>query len=198
MGKKITDIERDEAANMFAYYKDLVSRMIQEGNALKARQLVRKLRTGYRAKPTYLNKKSYDGAKSGLTSKGVSRRRGKGRTVDPLAAKFKLIEKHTIKKEAYLDDSAKEPKFTVALPIFNSKKIAWVAFESLARQVDVNFSWELVIAEESGVNKIGDTLCEEYREKLIKAGCSRIVFLELEEWMPLYQKWIRPLQLVLD
>ena len=101
----------------------------------------------------------------------------------------KLIKDYTIQKKVILSNS-KRVDLTVALPIYNSKKIAWIAFESLVRQVGVNFSWELIIAEEDGSQKIGDTLCLKYLEALKDVGCSGIVFLELKEWMPLFQKWM--------
>ena len=101
----------------------------------------------------------------------------------------RLIKDYTIQKKIILSNS-KKVNFTVALPIYNSEKIAWIAFESLVRQVDVNFSWELIVAEEDGLQKIGDTLCLKYLEALKNAGCSRIVFLKLKEWMPLFQKWM--------
>lgn len=40
-------------------------------------------------------------------------------------------------------------KLTVALPVYNSKSIAWLAMESLCNQKGIDFDWEIVIAEEN-------------------------------------------------
>ena len=39
-------------------------------------------------------------------------------------------------------------EFSVRMPMFRSKYIAWLALESLCRQKGVNFEWELITAEE--------------------------------------------------
>jgi len=36
-------------------------------------------------------------------------------------------------------------KATVALPVWNSEKITWLCLESLKRQLNVDFEWELVV-----------------------------------------------------
>ena len=46
-------------------------------------------------------------------------------------------------------------KLTVALPVWNSKKIAWLCMESLARQRDANFEWELIVFEEEHEQQLG-------------------------------------------
>ena len=44
---------------------------------------------------------------------------------------------------------------SVTLPLFRSQYIAWLQLESLCRQQDVDFEWELLIAEEQGDETIG-------------------------------------------
>ena len=39
-------------------------------------------------------------------------------------------------------------ELTVGLPIYNSKKIAWIALDGLINQIDIDFDWELVFYEE--------------------------------------------------
>lgn len=46
-------------------------------------------------------------------------------------------------------------KATVALPIWNAQKIAWLCLESLKRQLYVDFEWELVVFEEIHENQLG-------------------------------------------
>ena len=46
-------------------------------------------------------------------------------------------------------------KVTVALPIWNGKDIAWLCLESLRRQLNVDFEWELVVFEEQHEQQLG-------------------------------------------
>ncbi len=78
---------------------------------------------------------------------------------------------------------------TVALPLYNAKKIAWLCLESFCRQRDVNFGWELIVIEEQHDNPFGQRALEKFRGRLKEAGCERIVYIPLDEWMPLGQKW---------
>lgn len=80
---------------------------------------------------------------------------------------------------------------TVGLPLFRAKHIAWLAFESLCRQQEVSFEWELVIEEEIDPKYLpfGKTVIYEYEERLKKAGCSRIDYLGTKKWKPLFRKW---------
>jgi len=47
-------------------------------------------------------------------------------------------------------------KLTVAVPVWNNKEIAWLCFESLKRQKDVDFEWELMIFEEEHDQQLGE------------------------------------------
>jgi len=39
-------------------------------------------------------------------------------------------------------------ELTVGIPMFRSRHIGWLALESLCRQKDIDFKWELLIMEE--------------------------------------------------
>ena len=80
------------------------------------------------------------------------------------------------------------PSLTVALPLWKSKNIAWLALESLIRQRDVNYHWELVVLEEEE-EQFGKERLFEYANKLERVGCTRIVHLSIDKWMPLPMKW---------
>ncbi len=80
-------------------------------------------------------------------------------------------------------------KLSVALPVFNSKRIAWLAMEGLCRQENIDFEWELVIAEEQGEGMFGSKAFLSYKERLEKVGCKRFCYIKLNEWIPLGQKW---------
>lgn len=80
-------------------------------------------------------------------------------------------------------------KLSVALPVFNSKKIAWLAMESLCRQQDVDFEWELVIIEENDGNEFGMLNFHSYLSRLEEVGCVSLTYVPLTKWMPLGQKW---------
>lgn len=79
-------------------------------------------------------------------------------------------------------------ELSVALPLFNSKKIAWLALESLCRQEGINFRWELVVIEEQE-NSFGAANIHEYSERLKNVGCDIITYISLRDWMPLGKKW---------
>lgn len=79
-------------------------------------------------------------------------------------------------------------ELTVGLPMFRSETIAHIALESLANQKDVNFGWELLIAEETE-QCFGEEKIKEYVPRLQEAGCLRIIYKPLDEWVPLSFKW---------
>jgi len=76
---------------------------------------------------------------------------------------------------------------TVALPIYNSQKIAWLCLESLCRQ-KTNDNWELIIAEEL-FNNIGRKYIMSYADRLEKAGCVNIKYIEVLHKITLTEKW---------
>ena len=47
-------------------------------------------------------------------------------------------------------------KLTVAVPVWKSKDIAWLCMESLRRQKDIDFEWELIIYEEEHDQQLGE------------------------------------------
>lgn len=79
-------------------------------------------------------------------------------------------------------------RLTVALPIFNSARIAWLAMESLCRQKNINFQWELIAAEESQ-NAMGFEKFISYRDRLKEVGCTAVDYISLDSWKPLPHKW---------
>ncbi len=60
-------------------------------------------------------------------------------------------------------------KGTVALPVWNSKDIAWLCMESLCNQI-VDFKWELLVFEEKHDRQLGRSFFEGYQSRL--PGCS--------------------------
>jgi hypothetical protein len=80
-------------------------------------------------------------------------------------------------------------EMSVALPCFHADNIAWLALESLCRQKDINFEWELIVCEEEHEQMIGDWTLNEYIGRLMKVGCKRIVYLHLDRWVLLAKKW---------
>jgi len=81
------------------------------------------------------------------------------------------------------------PRLTVALPVFNSKDIVWLAMESLCRQQSVNFDWELIVCEENTGQYAGESFFKQYEERLNTVGCARLHYIKLDKWMPLPMKW---------
>jgi hypothetical protein len=175
-------------SHLFFSNKKKVEAMIHAGDVEKADVYIAKLREIYiKSGKSIKEKKAYDGGKAGLER---SRERDQRRPSSKTSKRsFKKINNFKIIKKVLLADGG-NPDLTVALPMYNSMDIAWVAFESLAMQKNVTFNWELVIAEENHFGQIGEALSLEYLERLKKAGCSRIVYIEIGTWMPLFQKWM--------
>jgi len=82
----------------------------------------------------------------------------------------------------------KEIKISVAMPLWKAKPIVWLAIESLCRQENAP-EWELLIAEEQVGEFVGKEFVDSYRERLESANCKRIVYIPLDEWVSLSQKW---------
>lgn len=84
-------------------------------------------------------------------------------------------------------------KLTVALPLFRAKNIAWLAMESLCRQENIDFEWELIVAEETEkYNNLffGKDNLYLYESRLKEVGCSKILYVPLDKWISLSKKWI--------
>lgn len=87
-------------------------------------------------------------------------------------------------------ESGVNSDLTVGLPIYNSKKIAWIALEGLINQIDINFDWELVVYEEEHEKKIFKEIIPNYIEQLISVRCVRVLFISNSEKVNLVEKWI--------
>jgi len=85
--------------------------------------------------------------------------------------------------------SSKKISFTVGIPIFNKKEIAWLPLESLSRQEGNYGNWELIVAEEQTPDAFGELKVRAYEEKLKKTGCVKITYLPLKKWINLSEKW---------
>jgi hypothetical protein len=91
--------------------------------------------------------------------------------------------------------SKNKAKLTVALPLWRSRDIAWLAMEGLCRQKEVDFEWELLIIEENYREKIrhrGDYMFSvpyclgkdevmKYSDRLRAAGCARVEYTGIRE-----------------
>jgi len=79
---------------------------------------------------------------------------------------------------------------TVALPMYRTKHIGWIALESLARQACIDFEWELIVAEEENNDLVfGKDRLKEYYGRLRDVNCKRMLYIDLKDWIPLSQKW---------
>ena len=87
-------------------------------------------------------------------------------------------------------DSGVDSELTVALPVYNSKKIAWMAIESLCNQINVDFNWELIVYEEIHSESVFPNLIYDYLELLKLNKCCKIVFITGKEKVLLVDKWI--------
>ncbi|MEX0595179.1 MAG: hypothetical protein WD512_01685, partial [Candidatus Paceibacterota bacterium] len=74
---------------------------------------------------------------------------------------------------------------TVALPALNSKKVIWLALESLRLQENINFGWELIVWEEWGESK---EIVKSFIKRL--PNCLRVRYKSLSNQISLIRKWI--------
>lgn len=79
-------------------------------------------------------------------------------------------------------------ELTVALPIYNSKDIAWIAFEGLCNQKGIDFKWELLVMEEKH-NAFGVDNVRKYVERLKAVGCAGFKYFGLDYQVNLPAKW---------
>ena len=74
---------------------------------------------------------------------------------------------------------------TVALPALHSKKIIWLALESLRLQENIDFGWELIVWEEWAESK---AIVESFVNRL--PNCLRVRYRSLKTQIPLIRKWM--------
>jgi hypothetical protein len=79
---------------------------------------------------------------------------------------------------------------TVALPVYNSKLIAWLCMESLCRQIQPVEGWELIIFEEFHSTALEESFFRDYEERLRDAGCERLHYITYGEHLALSKKWV--------
>jgi hypothetical protein len=98
-----------------------------------------------------------------------------------------MFTQHKLKEIMIVNENTIE--LTVALPLYNSREITWLAMESLVRQENIDFKWELLVAEEVASNPFGKEAIYSYEKKLREVGCIRIQYIPIETWIPLSTKW---------
>ena len=79
-------------------------------------------------------------------------------------------------------------ELSVGIPMFRAKYCGWIALESLIRQEGIDFKWELVIAEEINNESFTKKRIFEYKDRLKKVGCVKIVYIPLKKWLFLSNK----------
>jgi hypothetical protein len=79
---------------------------------------------------------------------------------------------------------------TVALPVWNSQRIAWLSLESLCRQVKPENGWELIVFEEIHQGQVGESFIRGYESRLKDVGCEKITYLTSQKKISLSQKWV--------
>jgi len=79
---------------------------------------------------------------------------------------------------------------TVALPVWNSKPIAWLCMESLCRQLPPTDEWELIVFEERHPEQLGESFFRSYESRLKKVGNARLSYLTCDDKHSLSEKWI--------
>jgi hypothetical protein len=80
-------------------------------------------------------------------------------------------------------------EMSVVMPLYRVKHIGWLAFESLIRQIDINFEWELIIIEENTEEFLGRDYINSHRSSLKKVGCTRLLYFPIFKWISLSKKY---------
>jgi len=80
-------------------------------------------------------------------------------------------------------------ELTLGMPFYRAKYIGWLPFEGLIRQRDVDFEWEIIVMEEVNNDEVfGCSRVMEYKERLEDAGCVKITYQPVNQWIPLGKK----------
>lgn len=77
---------------------------------------------------------------------------------------------------------------TVGTPTWNNRDIYWLSIESLCRQV-TNYPWELIVHECPSGDTLGEEYFNHYKDRLKKAGCVRIKYINRGKRVDLSTKW---------
>jgi len=80
-------------------------------------------------------------------------------------------------------------ELSVCIPMFRAEHIGWLPMEALCRQENIDFEWELVIAEEMYDKPFSKDKIKEYREKLRDKGCVKVKYIGVKKWIPLSKKY---------
>ena len=78
---------------------------------------------------------------------------------------------------------------TVAMPVWDAKDIAWLSMESMCRQVNVSFGWELLVCEEKHAQQLHKDWFLGYQDRLEKVGCISIKYITQDTKLTLAEKW---------
>lgn len=81
-------------------------------------------------------------------------------------------------------------ELSVAVPMLRARHCGWIALESLIRQEDIDFEWELVIAEEIIYSPFTKARVMEYKKRLEDVGCVKIKYFPLKHWERLSNKLV--------
>jgi len=79
-------------------------------------------------------------------------------------------------------------ELSISMPLYNAKHIAWLAMESLCRQKNIDFEWEIVCIEESKPNPFTKANIFSYLDRLKKVNCNRIKYIKLDRKISLSSK----------
>lgn len=72
--------------------------------------------------------------------------------------------------------------------MYRAREIGWLALESLARQRNVDFEWELIVIEER-FEALGESAVREFEGPMQEKGLRSLRYFMLDRWIPLAHKW---------
>ena len=77
---------------------------------------------------------------------------------------------------------------TIAMPVWNSREIVWLAMESFCRQ-ETRLPWELIVYEEKHREACGRDYFKSYVSRLNKTGCVGFSYITQDGKLALSEKW---------
>ena len=72
-----------------------------------------------------------------------------------------------------------KPVLSFIMPWFRAQYLGWLPLEALCRQINIDFSWELIIIEENLENPFGLDNLKKYIDRLKKVNCVNITYIYL-------------------
>lgn len=93
--------------------------------------------------------------------------------------------------------SADSARLAIGIPMYNAAPIGWLSLESVARQENTTFPWEVIVIEDSDdPDRMGEDAVRAFEPRLRERGCVALKYEIMPGRPPLSLKWRRIGQLL--